>query len=344
MEMKHNRGPRRRAVLAAALGAGLLMPMTPALADAQAGTGDARGTGVVCGMVPLPTPAGATSSVNGGDLTGRYLVGQVDYPDRRVGAVWRDGRYAEIDASSISGVQVDYRDVNRYGVVVGERMTDNQSFHTDAFIYRDGKFTFLPAPRAGDSVQAIGINSRGDVVGNSFGNGNGWLPVVWPADRPGTVRALPLPAGLSTGALASGIDEDGSVAGILSPYPPGTPYLWPAKGKPHALPVPAGSIGGQVAAIQGGMVAGDVYAADDATRPTLWNLATGGLTMHEAVRSGSISVNARGTIGGGGVIVHADGRVSTLAAGSFVSTIADTGVAAGSTAQFNGQAVRWLGC
>jgi len=179
------------------------------------------------------------------------------------------------------------------------------------------------------------------VVGNSIGDG--WRPVVWPANRPGTVRALPLPAGLPNGALAAGIDEDGSVTSVLSPYPPGTPYLWPARGIPHALPVPAGSEGGTADAIQGGMVAGNVFAGN-ATRPALWNLATGGFTLHEAVDTGAVSVNGRGTIGGGGAIIHADGRVSTLPSRSVVYAVADNEVAAGTTADFTGQAVRWLGC
>jgi uncharacterized membrane protein len=340
LDNQQNRAPRRRTVLAAALAAGLFVPMAPAMADTGAVARDAHDTVRACGAVPLPVPAGTTSAVIGGDLTGRYLVGVVNYPDRRVGALWRNGQYSEIDTSSIPNVQVDFHDVNRDGVVVGERMVDTQTFHTDGFIYRAGKFTFLPALRPGDSVQAIGINSRGDVVGNSFGDG--WRPVVWPADRPGTVRALPIPAGV-TSALAAGIDEDGSVVGVLTPYPPGTPYLWPAKGKPHALPIPEGSGGGTADAIQGGMVAGNVFAGNE-TRPALWNLTTGGFTLHEAVQSGAVSVNARGTIGGGGVIVHANGRVSTLASGSVVHTVADNEVAAGTTAEFTGQAVRWLGC
>ena len=139
-----------------------------------------------------------------------------------------------------------YHDVNSRGVVVGERMTDFGSFHTDAFTYRAGRFTFLPPLRAGDYTDALGINTRGDVVGNSAGT-----PVVWPAG--GAVRAL------AGNGRATGIDEDGTVVGYLAPYPPGTPYVWPARGEPHALPVPSGSIGGDRGRIQRGMVAGNVY-------------------------------------------------------------------------------------
>jgi hypothetical protein len=326
---------RRRTLLAAAVTAGLLVPLVSTVAQADP----------ACRTVALPTPAGTTSTVTGGDLTGSYLVGLVTYPDRTAGALWRDGRFTEIDASSIQHAQVDYHDVNRHGVVVGERMTDFQTFHTDAFIYRGGKFTFLPALRAGDSTEALGINSRGDVVGNSVGNGNGWRPVVWPADEPGTVRLLSFPAGHPGDGRAVGIDEDGSVVGYLSPYPPGTPFLWPAKGSPRPLATPADSIGGIAVAIQGGVIAGNVYdPATSSTVPTLWNVRTGGFKMFTDVHAGALSVNRWGTLGVGGAIVHADGRVASVGSGALVNAVADNGVAAGSTALFNGQAVSWLGC
>lgn len=302
------------------LAAALLVLLTPTVAQADR----------ACRTAVLPAPAGTFSAVTGGDRTGRYLVGRVTYPDRTAGALWRHGRFTEIDASSVPNVQIDYHDVNRHGVVVGERMTDFGSFHTDAFTYRAGTFTLLPALRAGESTEAVGINSRGDVVGNSGG-----IPVVWPAD-PGTVRALPLPDGQQ--ARATGIDEDGSVVGYLRPYPPGTPYLWPAEGTPHPL---AGN--GDAVAIQRGMVAGSVYdPATNTVAPTLWNLRTGGVTRFTDVSAGVLSVNRKGTVGLTGALVHADGRVVPI--DGRVTTVADTGVAAGATDQFTGQAVRWLGC
>ena len=311
-----------RHILAAAVVAGLL---TPAAAQAEARA---------CRTVVLPTPAGTSSTVTGGDLTGRYLVGRVNYPDRSAGALWRHGRFTEIDASPLGGVQVEYHDVNRHGVVVGERMTDFGSFHTDAFTYRRGTFTLLPALRAGEPTEALGINSRGDVVGNSIGNG--FTPVVWPANRPGTVRALAPATG-----RAMGIDEDGSVVGYLAPFPPGTPYLWPAKGTPR--PLPDGGMGGNAVGIQRGMVAGNVFdPATNRTVPALWNLRTGGFRTFPEAGGSALSVNRKGTIGVVGALVHKGGRATPV--GGWVNTVADTGVAAGTTDQFNGQAVRWLGC
>jgi uncharacterized membrane protein len=300
--------------------------LVPAVAQAEARA---------CRAVALPAPAGTFSTVNGGDLTGRYLVGRVNYPDRSAGALWRHGRFTEIDASSLGGVQVEYHDVNRHGVVVGERMTDFGSFHTDAFTYRRGTFTLLPALRAGESTEALGINSRGDVVGNSIGNG--FTPVVWPANRPSMVRALG-PAG---SGRAMGIDEDGSVVGYLAPFPPGTPYLWPATGTPR--PLPDAGQGGNAVAIQRGMVAGNVFdPATGMTVPASWNLRTGGFRMFPDAGGSALSVNRKGTVGVVGALVHKSGRVAPV--GGWVNTVADTGVAAGTTDQFSGRAVRWLSC
>jgi uncharacterized membrane protein len=328
-------------VLAAAVTAGLLV--APVTATAETETKTKTGT-AACLAVDLPAPAGTVSAVMGGDPTGRYLVGWVRYPDglSPVGALWQRGRYTEIDASSVPHVQMNYHDVNSHGVVVGERMTDYSSFHTDAFTYRGGKFTFLPPLRAGDSTQAVGINSRGDVVGNSFDGSH--VPVLWPADRPGTVRALPVPDEHPFGGRALGIDEDGSVVGYLTPYPPGTPYLWPADGRPRPLPMPGGGDGIAVA-IQGGMVAGEVVdPATGAGSVALWNLRTGRRTLFTDVRGGALSVNRDGTIGASGALLHADGRVVPLNTEAQVYAVDDNGVAAGTTDWSNGHAVRWPHC
>lgn len=320
MDTRHR---RRSVLLAGVVAAGLLA--APAYAQAAPG----------CGPVALPAPSGSLTSVEGGDPTGTYLVGNVSYPDRTAGALWRHGRFSEIDTSAVPGVGVYFHDVNRYGVVVGERMTDYSSFHTDAFTYRGGKFTFLPPLRAGDDTEALGINGRGDVVGNSSGT-----PVVWPAG--GGVRALP------GDGRATGIDEDGTVVGYLAPYPPGTPYVWPVVGAPHALPVPDGSIGGNAVAIQRGMVAGNVFdPATSETRPALWNLRTGSGTLHSDAPGAALSVNRWGTVGTVGAIVHRDGRVSAVGDLDRVSVVTDSGVAAGTVTDSPfgaGQAVRWFGC
>lgn len=332
---------RSRVLLGAVLAAGLLVPLMPAVAQATPGS-DTR----TVRTIALPVPDGTTQSiVNGGDPTGRYLVGTSYAPATgRTGLLWRHGRMTRIDDSPLQPAQIDLEDVNRHGVVVGQRMTDLG--RTDAFVYRAGRFTILPALNPGEDTEAVAVNSRGDVVGQTFSAG-GWRVVVWPADRPGTVRVLTLPDGQPADALAGDIDEDGTVVGYLHPYPPGTPYIWPARGIPHPLPVPADSQGGNAVAIRLGMVAGNVYHPVDPTMsrtvPTLWNQRTGTRTMWTGLENGARAVNRWGTIGLYGAVQYADGRTVSLGYGAPVTVVTDRGIAAGATDLFNGQAVIWVG-
>ncbi len=298
---------------------GLLVTLAPAAAQAKPAS-------TACRTVAVPVPAGTTtSSINGGDPTGHYLVGVAYHVGGTTGLLWHDGRITQIDASVLTPyVQADFNDVNRHGVVVGERMTDYNSFHTDAFIYQSGRFTLLPAPHPGDETHAVAINSHGDVVGNAF-TATGWHPVLWPANRPGTVRVL-----TAGNAFATDIDENGTVVGYLEPYPDGTPYVWPVNGRPYALPVPPGGTGGVAVAIRLGMVAGNVLdPATGGSKPALWNLRTGDFTFLRDIQGSALSVNRWGTLGLTGMVVHSDGRVVPV--GGWVNVITDHGLAAGST-------------
>jgi hypothetical protein len=297
-------------------------------------------------MITLPTPEGSVSSqVNGVDPTGRYMVGRAStgYPDyTTTGLLWKNGELTVVDSGSTPEISVNVDDINRRGVAIGEHTAHYGSAHIDTFTYRDGRFTMLPAPTPGEQTNAVAINSRGDVVGNIPG-----AAVVWPADRPGTVRVLTQPDGW-TNAAATDIDDDGTVVGYVGGRPPGTPYVWPARGTPHPLPVPEGSQGGTADAIRLGMVAGNVIPPPSGpvnmSAPTLWNLRTGSVRLRPDVAAGAFSVNRWGTIGGGGVIIHADGRVVPILTGAWVNAMTDTGIGAGMTSYGSGQAVIWVGC
>jgi hypothetical protein len=234
---------------------------------------------------------------------------------------------------------VQFDAVNSQGVFVGLRTTDDTSFHTDAFVYRHGRFTLLPAPDPGDPTSAVAIDARGDIVGDAIGP-DGWEPVEWPANRPGSVRVLPTPG--DGWGFATGVDEDGTVVGYLNDTSSGIPYVWPSHGRPHALPVPAGSGGGFAEAVRRGWVAGDVFdPATGSTEPAEWNLRTGSLKTWPDVEGQALSVNRWGTIGvAGGAIVQADGRVVPIA--GWVYTVSDRGTAAGTDNNETGHAVLWL--
>lgn len=322
--------------------AALLVSSAPAAAEAQATSAPAKAT-AACRSIALPVPAGTTeSSVNGGDSTGRYLVGVGFSSGGSEGLLWVDAQLKPINQRPLAPyVQVQFNAVDRKGAIVGERLTSYASLHTDAFVYRNGRFTLLPAPHRGDSTEALAIDSRGDIVGDATGIA-GRQPVEWQADRPGTVRVLST-AGQGTG-IADGIDQDGTVVGYLGSYPTSIAYVWPAHGPAHRLPVPAGSLGSNAAAISNGMVAGNVLdPATGSSALTEWNLRTGRFKIWPNLQGAALSINRWGTIGvAGGDIVHADGRVVRVS--GWVNVVTDRGTAAGTTSEFTGHAVLWRGC
>jgi hypothetical protein len=332
------RGPCVVWILAEWAAAALLVSCVPAAAAARAASTPATTT-TACQSTALPVPAGTTeSSVNGGDPTGRYLVGVGFHVGGSEGLLWVDAQLKPLDQSPLAlYIQVQFNAVNRSGAIVGERLTSDTSFHTDAFVYRHGRFTLLAAPHPGDSTQALAIDSRGDIVGGATGTG-GRQPVEWPADRPGTVRLLPT-AGQGAG-VADGIDQDGTAVGYVGFYPTGIAYVWPAHGRAYQLAVPAGSLGSNAAAISNGMAAGDVLdPATGSSALTEWNLRTGQFRIWPSLEGAALSINRWGTIGvAGGEIVHADGREVPVT--GWPNAVTDRGTAA----EFNGHAVLWRGC
>lgn len=322
--------------------AALLVSCAPTAATAQAASTPVTAT-ATCQSIALPVPAGTSeSSVNGGDSTGRYLVGVGFHVGGSEGLLWVDAQLRPIDQRPLAPyIQVQFNAVNRSGAIVGERLTSDTSFHTDAFVYRDGRFALLPAPHPGDSTQALAIDSRGDIVGDADGAA-GLQPVEWPAGRPDTVHMLTT-ADQGTG-VASGIDQDGTVVGYLGSYPTSIAYVWPAHGRAHRLAVPAGSLGSNAEAISNGMVAGDVLdPATGSSALTEWNLRTGQFKVWPSLEGLALSINRWGTIGvAGGEIVHADGRVVPVT--GWPNVVTDRGTDAGATAEFTGYAVLWHGC
>ncbi|HET9171271.1 MAG TPA: hypothetical protein VFN97_17660 [Actinospica sp.] len=322
---------------------GLLVGPAPGAALA-ASAGKAGPVWSSCRSVDLPVPTGTTeSAVYGGDPSGRYLVGVGFHVGGGDGLLWVRGRLEPVNQSALTPyVQVEFDAVNSGGEIVGYRMTNETSFHTDAFFYLHGRFTLLPAPSPGDATKAVSINARGDIAGVAIGP-NGWHPVKWTAaSRYRTVRVLPTPGGGN--AYASGIDTDGTIVGYLGSPTAATPYVWPAHGRAHALPVPRGSTDGEAYAVRDGRVVGDVLnPVTGSSELAEWNLRTGRFTTWPDIGGVALSINRRGTIGvAGGDIVHPDGRVVPVT--GWVYVVTDRGTAAGTTRWGLGHAVLWIGC
>jgi uncharacterized membrane protein len=117
-------------------------------------------------------------------------------PDRTHGFFWRGGRLTEIAAvpgeSDLSAVHLN----NRRQVVILSRHPDAGAQY---FIWQRGKVTPLDGvPNRG--VEAIRINDRGVVVGQSGGDGGTSVPLLW---QDGAAMLLDPPEGASN---ASGRD------------------------------------------------------------------------------------------------------------------------------------------
>lgn len=296
-----------------------------------------------CRATPLPTLGNAHTEVSAGEPSGRYLVGWASDPGPGSepvihDLVWEQGVPRLLDTEAVRPyVDVRPTGVNQSGTVVGYRMSDYNTFHTDAWLYRDGRFTMLRGLSAADTTEPVAINSRGDVAGRSFSDDFGWRAVVWPADRPGTVREL-------TGwTFAFDIDEDGTVLGQVGPIPGGTPYVWPPSGAPYPLPKPPGFGDIYAETMSNGWVAG-YGQRGDSILDLRWNLASHTVQVLPINDTAPLSVNRWGTIGAVGLLVRGDGRQVPLGPYARPLIVTDRDTAAGNDGQLESVPVTWTGC
>lgn len=327
---------------------GWLIAVVPALiafpTTAYAGTAQ-------CQLSFLPVPASASSAVTGGDHTGRYLAGEAlvaDAEGRPVAVRWIDRQMEVIDTSAVAPyAYINVTDINSRGEVVGYRTTDYSSFHTDAWVYRNGHVTLLPNPNPSASTRASAINSNGDIVGwTEFAGPTEALAraVIWPANSPGTMRILPMEGQVPSWYRAVDIDEDGTVLGdTLNPaIEEARLIIWSPNGYGRVLVPPAPSGNGQAAAIHAGYAVGNMlnFATGDWT-VIRWNLRTG---QAEPVSSQmtATAVNRQGTVATNSALIYRNGDVHNV--DGRIAVLSDRGTAAGSTGTFNGLAVVWTHC
>lgn len=293
-------------------------------------------------MERLPVPVGVVNSdVRGGDHGGHFLVGagvRFDGTEwTQVVLRWEDGAVSELDTAALApSMLVEAADINKDGVVVGRRITDSSTFHSDAWIYRDGRLSLLPGLEPTDETSAVAINARGDVVGRS-----GSHAVLWPADQPGTVRELAVDPSLPMPATGVDIDDDGTVLGFLGcrTCDGQRPYVWPAGGAGYALAAPAGTGYPEGMAIHNGWVAGTAVA-DGRSVAVRWDLSNGAASVISTEHGTATAVNSRGTVAAADALLYRNGRVQVL--DGHVAVLTDRGTAAGWDAPYlSGNAVIW---
>ncbi|OPC84015.1 hypothetical protein B4N89_26540 [Embleya scabrispora] len=231
-----------------------------------------------CAWTPavLAMPAGALAGdVSATDGSGGY-AGTISYgADSVQGAratLWKDGKLTDYGYLNVPGYQkwVEVLGVNKAGTVAGNAFRDTGP--SSAVRSRNGGLERLPELPGASGSQATGINDRGDIVGAVDTGTDGtsyWNPVIWPADKPGTVVKL---TGLpnSEGA-ATGIDQDGTVLVEVDKNFTTLPYLWKA-GRARAVRVPAGATDVVTRGISNGRFIGQVtYRSGNGAPSVLWD-------------------------------------------------------------------------
>jgi uncharacterized membrane protein len=330
---------RRSAVL------GLAVAVVGATVVGLSGPAQAAATG--CRISTLPVPAGVSSSyASYADPTGRYLLGATNRGGATwTNAMWINGRYTEVP---VPAPQARAIAVNSRGDVLGNSV-DEHGAQERPWVSRNAKVTFLPAVAEGHRLIAENMNGRGDIVGSDQAPAGQppTRPVLWPADRPGTVRVLDLPTGVSSGH-AVGVDEDGTVIGRGSVNGATVGLMWPVRGKPRLLVGPDGKSNTYLDGIRNGWVVGSLFDNMDGG-VVRWNLRTGSVELLRPSRRPT-AINGKGTVLVDGQVVHGDRTVdlprppsSEVAAGN---AIADSGLIAGAAnlPYMLTSAVMWRGC
>ncbi|WP_405955616.1 hypothetical protein [Streptomyces phaeochromogenes] len=259
-----------RVLLSAALMATLAGAVAPTAAAADR---------AVCVWTPaiLPLPAGAlTGEVVAADGSGGY-AGTISYgADSEEGGravLWKNGEFTDYGNLADPEYQnwVTVVGVNDAGTVAGTAYRQVDGLPS-AIRSRNGRMERLPELPGADASMTEGINDHGDIVGaveTTVDGGPHWNPVVWPADKPGTVVEL---TGLPDAeAVAVGIDQDGTVLVEVDHDFGRVPYLW-KDGEVRKLPLPDGAYDVITRGISNGRVIGQVsYETGDDSRSVLWD-------------------------------------------------------------------------
>ncbi|HZM80058.1 MAG TPA: hypothetical protein VFC19_30355 [Candidatus Limnocylindrales bacterium] len=213
---------------------------------------------VGCTVEVLEVPAGGRARAVAVDPAGRTIVGTVYNAQGQGNAVrFEGGRSFPYSGATGSAVAI-----NADGLLVGYDDVD-QASHTLGWTYRDGTKSMLAKLNGFLYTIPIGVNARGDVVGAAIGDAlDDTRPVLWPADKPGTVRQLAVPTGFgerdTIDSRAIGVADDGTIVGSAH----GAPIRWAPDGTPSALPVPPGYRYATVEALRGRYVYGWVNVID----------------------------------------------------------------------------------
>src|SRR5215813_10746066 len=252
-------------------------PAANASPTASAPPGPNANAAPACSIQQLASPQrGLSPSVTAVDPSGRYVAAISAIRDQQGDPVlWTDGVPSLVHLpTAITKFTFNVSGVNSRGdllINVGAKATS-------PWLYHNGIATMLPKYAGFALMIGTDINARGDVVGYAETSDSGaFVPLIWPAGHPGEVHKLATPHGAN--AMAQSIDDAGTVGGSLGDG--GTPYVWNASGKGHALKVPPGYHGGRVFSVNGEWAVGWVGVGKQGqVVAARWNLRTGAANVY----------------------------------------------------------------
>lgn len=268
----------------------------PASPTAPSPTASSPTGDTTCTVQVLPAPAGGKyPMVSHADPTGHYAAGTASVGGADFPALWVNGVGHLLPLpKSLKNQGIQTNGVNSHGDVVGFAAFANGK--TIPWLVRGGKATILPRLPGYVNADPTAINAHGDVVGAVWNPSGAQTPVIWPADRPGTVHRLTVPSNGNAAAYA--IDSAGTIGGTIGDGH--TPFAWDANGHGHALKVPSGYHGGKVFAVNGDWAVGYVGTSSESTGLTAarWNLTTGKVNVFDEQYE-ALSVSKAGDFVGG---------------------------------------------
>ncbi|GIH03683.1 hypothetical protein Rhe02_17500 [Rhizocola hellebori] len=215
----------------------------------------------------LALPAGIRyASAQTVDATGRYIAGVAE--DNRV-VLWDNGSPVLLPPIPGRVHDVYARSINSSGYLIGTAEDQKASVEDNyPWLYHDGQMTILAKPKGDIRVQALAINTRGDILGWADNAG----PVLWHVSNPGKVTKL---SGLDGG---SGLGDDGTVGGRIGDGD--HPAVRDPSGKVTIVAEAPGRPGGKVDAVAGEWASGWVAGPTPNVIAAKWNLRTGELIQY----------------------------------------------------------------
>jgi hypothetical protein len=267
----------------------------------------------------LPVWDGATRSIASAvDATGRWVGGEIDDALGSHPVMWHDGQIIPLDVP-LDDVQITA--VGGNGFASGYGLAGGASH---PFMISGGGYFELPLPAGSTGAMANGLDASGDIVGAAFDAAGNRKAVLWPGNHFGTVRVLPVPAGLQGSAIDA--SPNGNVAVTADQNLDNQhSYVFDASGRRTELrPVTRGAQA-YVQAISDGFAVGFQFDPNTGASTTLrWNLTNH--TVRMAARLGfTNAVNAGGVLGG-----QTDtGSPALVSAGNKLITLPGLGSGAG---------------